>query len=161
MVRAIEVARKSIFMFIHIIHQQRYMLPVSPSLSRTYFIATANSVWRESQDTVLDALTAGLLDCIFRFTHHVHSSSRILLVHMYLRKMPRTGSESDEKPQPKCDPSKTLWNSWRSVQIDHHVVASSNNVVDSGMISHDDSGAHNNQIQYPKNPKTKHQYKQQ
>jgi hypothetical protein len=99
MVRAIEVARKSIFMFIHIIHQQRYMLPVSPSLSRTYFIATANSVWRESQDTVLDALTAGLLDCIFRFTHHVHSSSRILLVHMYLRKMLRTGTESDEKPR--------------------------------------------------------------
>jgi hypothetical protein len=55
----------------------------------------------------------------------------------------------------------TLWNSWRSVQIDHHVVASSNNVVDSEMISHDDPSAHNNQIQYPKNPKTKHQYKQQ
>jgi hypothetical protein len=56
------VARKSIFTFIHIIHQHRYMIPVSTSLSRTYFITTVNSVWRESQDTVQRSLTPGLLE---------------------------------------------------------------------------------------------------
>ena len=36
------------------------MLPVSPSLSRTYFIATANSVWRESQGTVQESTLSSI-----------------------------------------------------------------------------------------------------
>ena len=52
------MARKTIFTSIHIIiHQQGHMMiPVSKSLSQTYFIATVNSVWRESQGTVQESI---------------------------------------------------------------------------------------------------------